>query len=190
MRGDDRAGLHEAAQFEGDRRAHHHRLPFERHRQIARPGQPMIAGPVEKFPARRVDGAQERIVLAEDQVHRTREREGDLVDDVGERRVGGQPQNLRAADVADVIGADDDVRRRASVIVGRPHADGDARQAGERFDAADDLRRPDTRVRIDRSAARNRRRAALAPLRVGQDRLDDRRIAHVARLASRQAPRA
>ena len=140
--GDDRAGLHETAHFERDRRAHHRRLPFERHREIAHPGEPMLVGPVEKFPACRVDGAEERIVLAEDQVHRAGEREGDLVDDIRQRRVRRQTQDLRAADIANVVGADDDVLRRTPVVVRRPHADDDARQAGERLDAADDLRRP------------------------------------------------
>src|SRR6185312_12953424 len=165
---------------ERDRGAHDRRLPFERHGEIARPGQPMIAGPVEKLPAGGVDRAQEGFVLTEDQVHRTREWEGDLVDDVGERRVRGQPQDLSAADVANMIGADDHIGRRTSVIVRRPDANSDARQAGERFDPPDDLRRPILAFKSlePRPEIGN---AHFGAMRVGQNGLDDGRIALVAR---------
>ena len=112
VRGDDRAGLLEAAEPQRDCGAHDRRLPFERHGQVARPLEPTVARAVEEFPARRVDGAQEGLILPEDQVDRTRKRERDLADDVGERRIGGQPKHLGPADVTDVIGADDHIRRR------------------------------------------------------------------------------
>jgi hypothetical protein len=132
-------------------------------------------------PTCRVDGAEERIVLAEDQRHRTGQREGDLVDDIGQRRVRRQAQDLRAADVADVIGADDDVLRRPAVVVRRPHADGDARQAGERLDAADDLRRP-VLAFVAIEPRREIANADFSAMNVGEDRLDDRGVAHIARL--------
>ena len=164
MRGDDRAGLPEAGQLQGDRGANDRRLPFERRGEIARPVEPVIARPLEKVRARRVDGAQERFVLAEDQVQRTGQRKGDLADDVGERaRWSSAACTSFAADVADVIGADDDVGRRTPISVGRANPNGEARQTGDRLDAADDLRRPIRGARTDRSAARNRSRAASRP---------------------------
>ena len=138
----------------------------------------MLARSLEEVLARRVDAAEERLVLAEDQGERAGQRKRDLVDDVGERRVGRQPHHLVAADVADVIGADDDVGRRAAVGVGRPDADGDARQAGDRLDAPDDLRRPVAALETI-EARREIGDAQLRPLVVGEDGLDDRGVAHI-----------
>ena len=96
MRGDDRPRLPEAGQLQGDRRANDGRLPFERRGERARPLVPMLPRPLEKVPAGRIDSAEERFILAEDQRHRPRQRKGDFIDDVGERRVGRQPHDLGA----------------------------------------------------------------------------------------------
>ena len=93
---------------------------------------------------------------------------------------------MRAADIASVVGTDHDIGRRTSVIVGWPHPDGDAGQAGERFDAPDDLRRPILAFE-QIEPRREVGDAQLGAARVGHDRLDDRRVAHVARLGLDQA---
>ena len=84
--------------------------------------------------------------------------------------------------VADVIGADDKIGRRFTVAVGWAHPDCDPRQARDWFDAPNDLRRP-----VDALEAFEIRSeigdADLAAIRVGQDRLDDRGVAHVLRLS-------
>ena len=80
-----------------------------------------------------------------------------------------------------MIGADDDVRRRAPVVVRRPDANGDARQASERFDATDDLRRPIFAFEA-LEPWRKIGNAHLGALRVGQDRLDDGGVTLVARV--------
>ena len=63
----------------------------------------------------------------------------------------------------------------------RPHTDDDARQAGERLDAADDLRRPVLAFESN-EPRREIANANLGAMSVGEDRLDDRGVAHIARL--------
>ncbi len=179
--GDNRAGLDEAGQLQGDRGANDRRLPFERGREVARPIEPVLPRPLEEVPAGGVDAGQEWFVLAEDQRQRARQGKGDLVDDVGQWRIGRQPHHLFAADVADVIGADDHVGRGTAVSMGRANPNGEARQTGDRLDAPDDLRRPIASLEPI-EARREIGHVQPRPFLVGEDGFDDRRVARIARL--------
>ena len=88
---------------------------------------------------------------------------------------------MRAADIADMVGADDGVGGSAAVVVGRAHADGDARQARHRLDAPNDLRRTESALEPV-EARREIGDATACAVDVGQDRLDDRGVAQIARL--------
>ena len=52
MRGDNRAGLLEAAKFQRDGGADDRGLPFQRNGEVARPVEPMLARPIEELAAR------------------------------------------------------------------------------------------------------------------------------------------
>src|ERR1700722_10611485 len=176
MRRDNRSRLSKAAKLERDRRAHHLHLPLVSEREIAHPTLPVVTGAVEEFARSRVDGAEERVVLAEYEVQRPVQRKRNFVDNVGKRRVGGEAQNLLPVQVADVIRADDKIGCRPTVTVGWAHPDRDPRQAGDRFDAPYDLRGPVYALEAleIRSEIGD---ADLAAIGVGQNRLDDRRVA-------------
>ena len=88
MRRHNRARLGEAAKLKRDRSAHHLNLPFVSEREVAHPTLPVVARTVEEFARRRVDRAEERIVLAEYEVDRPVQRKRNFVDNVGKRRVG------------------------------------------------------------------------------------------------------
>src|SRR3984957_11905947 len=80
-----------------------------------------------------------------------------------------------------MIGADDEIGGRTTVIMGWAHPDRDPRQAGDWFNAPDDLRWSVNSLEpleIWREIGGPHFRA----IRVGHDRLDDRRVAHVLRL--------
>src|SRR5580704_18125118 len=94
MRGHNRSRLSEAAKLERDRSAHHLNLPFVSEREVAHPTLPIVARTIEEFARRRIDRAEERIVLAEYEVHWPVQRKRNFVDNVGKRRIGRQAQNL------------------------------------------------------------------------------------------------
>ena len=110
-----------------------------------------------------------------------RQDERRLALDIGERRVGGEADMRVAVPVADVAGAERAVGDRRAVIVRRPEADGDARHAGDRLDHPHQLRRAEHAIEI-LEARREIGDATAAPFLVGQDRLDDRGVAHIGRL--------
>ena len=66
----DRAGLLVHAELERDRRADHGVLPFERHRQRARPVLPVVGGALLEIARGFGDAGADRLVDAEDQVRR------------------------------------------------------------------------------------------------------------------------
>ena len=77
-----------------------------------------------------------------------------------------------------MIAAERAVRQRLAVIAGRPHPDGDARQAGDRLDDAIKLRRPEHAAEL----AETRREIGdphFAAVAVGQDGGDDRGVADI-----------
>ena len=81
-----------------------------------------------------------------------------------------------------MIGADDKIGGRVAVIVGWAHPDRNARQAGDRFDAPNDLRRSVYAL----EALKIRSKIGdthLSAICIGQDRLDDRGVPHVLRLS-------
>ena len=113
-RGDDRAGLLERAQLQRDRGADHRVLPLERHRQGARPLPPVVARQLEQVAAAlAAPGRAAARPGPSSSVDRVVQDERRLIEHVGDRRVGRQPQHLVGGDVADVVAAAGD-RRRAT----------------------------------------------------------------------------
>ena len=81
-------------------------------------------------------------------------------------------------DVADVVAADRMLRDRLAVIVGRPQADRDARQAGDRLDDAHELGRPE-HAPVLAKARREIGDAHRGALAIRQHRRDDRGVAQI-----------
>ena len=181
MGGDDGAGLLEVAELQGDGRADDLRLAFQRDRQGAHPVEPILAGALEELARVGRHGRFERLVRPQDQRDRLDQRERRLVRDVGKRRVRRQPQRVRAACIADVVGAQRPGRAGLSVVEGRANPDPDARQARRRLDAAEDLRRVEDALEA-LEARREVGDAHRIPGLVARGGLDDRGVAQVGRL--------
>ena len=109
------------------------------------------------------------------------QRKAGLGGDVGDRRVGRQPHDGAAADVADVMRADADLADPFAVVEGRPHLDRDSRQAGDRLDAPHDLRRT-VGAAVEIEARREIDDAHLPAARIDENCLDDGGVAQVLRL--------
>src|SRR5690606_13721159 len=182
VRRDDGAGFLERTQLQRDRRADRLALPFVGNRERPHPVGPVVDRLVEEGRGDRVGRLVERLVRPEDQVQRLREHEGRLVQHIGERGVGGQPQRIGArADEADVIRAGDGMAGFA-VVVGGPHPQPDARQAGQRFDPAHDRGGPEVTAEL-LEARREVGDAQRIAVPVAQHRLDDGGVASIARAA-------
>ena len=134
-RRDDCAGLLEPAELEGDRGPDHRLLPLERHMQVPHPLAPVGGGRAQKVLTGLRHRTGQALVRPEEQGDRLLEVEPRLVEDVGERRVGGEPDGEVRADVADVVGAVGDLRGPARVAEAGADADPDA---GLAFDRAED----------------------------------------------------
>ncbi len=93
VRRDDAAGLLEVAELERDGGADDLVLPVVGDGETARPIQPIVDGAVAEFAAGRFEIALKRLVDAEDEMHRPREDEGGFALDVGQRRIGGEPDD-------------------------------------------------------------------------------------------------
>ena len=130
-------------QLQRDRGADDGFLPVVGDRQPAHPFHPIIVGAVDEIAAGLFQVAGEGFVGTKHQMQRPRQHERRLAVDQRQRRVGGQADHGRVVGIADVIAAERAVRQRLAVIAGRPHPDGDARQAGDRLDDAVELRRPE-----------------------------------------------
>ena len=178
MRGDDAAGLVEIGELERDRGADDGLLPIVGDRQPAHPFHPIIVRAFEEIAAGLLQIAGERLVRTEHQMQRPRQNERRLAVDQRQRRVRGQADDGRVVGIADVIAAERAVRQRLAVIAGRPHPDGDARQAGDRLDDAIELRRPEHAAELAK-ARREIGDPDLAAVAVGEHGRDDRGIAHV-----------
>ena len=139
MRGDDGARLLEVAQLEGDRRADDLGLELERDGERAHPIEPVFARALEELARGGVDRRLEGLVRPQDQRDRLDQRERRLVHDIGEGGIGGDAQRVGAARIADVVRPAGTRGARAPVVERRPDPDLDARQAGHRLDAAEDL---------------------------------------------------
>ena len=176
--GDDGARLLEVAQLERDGRADHLGLELQRDRQRAHPVEPVVAGALEKLARGGIDGGLEGLIGPKDQGHGLDQREWRLMRDVGERAIGGQAQRVGASGIADVVGADRARGAGTAVVEGRPDPDGDARQAGDRLDAAEDLRRIEDALEAF-EARREIGDAKGIAAGVAHGGLDDRRVAHV-----------
>ena len=183
--GDDRARLLEVAQLQRDGGADDRRLPVERNAQPAHPVEPVVARALQELARDRIDGGLERLVGPEDQCDGMRQRERGLMGDVGQRRIGRQPQDVGAAGEAHVIGADGLAIARLAVIERRPQPNGDARQSADGLDPADDLGgvKGTLKAHEARREVGDLYRVAVAVLQKG---LDDRRVAHVRRSGFRR----
>ncbi len=122
--------------------------------------------------------AGERLVGTEDEMERAREREWGFAFDQRQRRVGRQAQHRDVVVVADVVAAHRMLPKRLAVAAGRPHPDGDARQAGDRLDDAKELRRPKHAAELV-EARREVGDADRVAVPVGQVRAHDRRVAQI-----------
>src|SRR6516165_10083934 len=114
-----------------------------------------------------------------------REDERRLAVDQRERGVGGQAYDGAFGGIADVVAAERALRQRLAVVAGRTHPDGDAWQAGNRLDDAKDLRWTKNAAELTetRDEVGN---SDFAALMIGQQRRDDRGVAHIFRLILRQ----
>src|SRR5262249_5242713 len=145
------------------------------------PIQPVVDGAVAEFAAGRLEIVLELLVHPEDEMQRPRDDERRLALDVGQRRIGGEPDDDAFVEVPDVVAPDRMAGKRAAVIVRGADADRDARQAGDRLDDPDELRWPKNAPELPvagRKIGDTDRAAAL----VGEDRRYDRGIAKILRL--------
>src|SRR3954454_8114624 len=100
-----------------------------------------------EFTARAFQLALERRVSAEHHRDRAREHEGGFAVDVGERRIGREADGL-AAGVTDVVAAEGALHTALAMTRCGPEANGDARQACDRLDDANQLRRTEAASEI------------------------------------------
>src|SRR3984957_19436682 len=103
--------------------------------------EPVAASQLLEFVRCALERAAERLIGPKHQRHRSRQRKGLLLRDIGERRVGVQSQHRADALVADVVRADREIRHRFAVRLCGPYANRDSRQSGERGDAPPEWRR-------------------------------------------------
>ena len=176
-----RAGLLEVGKLERDRGADDRLLPVVGDGTAAAPSPSSSRACDRRTRGRWWRARRERLVGAEHQMDRARQDERRFVLDIGERRIGGEPDDAVADPIADVVAAGRSLRHRLAVVVGRPHANGDARQAGHRLDDANDLRRAEHAAEVLK-ARREIGDADLAAVPVGQRRDDDRGVALILRL--------
>src|SRR5271157_2962144 len=131
--------------------------------------------------ARRLQIAGERLIGAEHQMQRPGQYERRLAVDQRQWRVGGEADYRGIVGIADVIAAERTMRQRLAVIAGRPHADGDARQPGERLDDAVELRRSEHATELA-EPRREIRDLYLGAVTVSQDGGNNRAVTHILRL--------
>src|SRR5262249_8576649 len=137
---DDAAGFLEIAELERDRSADDFILPIVGNGETPGPIHPIVDGAVAEFAAGGFELGLKALIDAEYEMMRPREHEGSFALDVGQRRVGGEADDRRLVDEANMIAADGTMGERLSVIVRRAETKGDTRQPGHRFDHADELR--------------------------------------------------
>ena len=179
MGGDDAAGLLEIAELERDGRADDHVLPVIGDRQAPHPlGPVVLRARRERAAGRRGRSAGNGSSGPMHEMERPCQHEGGFAVDIGQRRIGGEPDHRVGAAEAHMVAADRFERHRDAVMAGRPHPDGDPRQAGDRLDDPHELRRAKDAVIFakPRREIRNPDRRALV---VGQDRGDDSGVAHI-----------
>ncbi len=184
MRRDDGAGLLEVAELQGDGGADDRLLPVERDTKAAHPSAPIAMRPLQEFAGDIVDRGFQRLVRSENERHRMGQGKRRLVGDVGKRRVGGQAQDVGAAAVAYVVGADRHAVGRPAVIECRPQADGHPRQATDGLDATDNLGRMEGALEAQ-EARREIGDAHRVAVRIFKHRLYDGSVAHVLRTGFR-----
>ncbi len=169
------------AELQGNGRANDVRLEFQRDREGPCPVQPILAGSFKELLRCRRHGRFERLVRSEDERDGLDERERRLVRDIGKRRVRREPQRIRAACVANMVGSLRPVRAGLSVVEGRANLDPYARQARRRFNSPENLRRVEDALK----AFETRREVGDAhrvPGLVARGGLDDCGVAQVGRL--------
>ena len=136
-RRDDRAGILECVEFQGDRRPDHRVLPFEGNGQMAHPPPPVGDRFVAEMSRDLFHRALEGFIGPEDQADVVLQEEGSLFHDRRHRHISGQPDHDRPAKVSDVIAAAGLLRGVPTVMAGRPQADPHPRIAGDPADPPD-----------------------------------------------------
>ena len=124
VRGDDAAGFLEIAELERDRGADDLVLPVVGDGETARPIHPVVDGAVAEFAAGRFEIVLKLFVHPEHQMQGPREDERRFALDIGQRRIGGEPDDGALVDIADMVAADGmlgerDARNRGSGESGR-----------------------------------------------------------------------
>ena len=181
MRSDDCAGILVVAELQRDGRADDLGLVLKRDGQRTHPVEPVILGPFQELARCQFDGRFEGFVRPQNERDRLHEAKRRLVREVGDGRIRGHAQRVSAPGEAHVVGADRPRGRLAPIVEGRPNADLDARQAGQRLNPAEDLRRiehPLVALEARREVGDRQCVARLIP----NDGLYDRRVAQVAGL--------
>ena len=178
MRGNDAAGLVEIGELQRNGGADDRLLPIVGDRQPAHPFHPVVVRAFEEIAAGFLQVAGERLVGTEHQMQRPGHHEGRLAVDHRQRRIGGQADGGAVGGIADMIAAERTIRNRLAVIVGRPHSNGDARQAGNRLDDAKDLRRPKHAAELAKAGSEIGD-LDLAAVTVGEHGAYDRAVADI-----------
>ena len=181
MRGDDAAGFLEVAELQRDRGADDLVLPVVGDGETARPVHPVVDGTVAEFAAGRFEIVLKLLVHPEHHMQGPREDERRFALDIGQRRIGGEPDDGALMDVADVVAADGMLGEGMPIIVRGAKANGDAGQAGHRFDHPDELRRPKHAAELP-VTGREIGDADGAAVAVGQNGRYHRGIAQILRL--------
>ncbi len=175
---DDRAGFLIGAELQRDRRADHRLLTVERQVEGAHPVLPIGDGAVQGGGDAGADVLVVALVGTEEEGVGPLQPEGPLVEDVGHRTVGGQPEGHVRAQIADVVRT---VRRfgPARAPVGRrAQAHADARRPAQRPDDPAEGQRP-IGAAVFRMARREVDDLDRRPVRGRQHRAQDRRVADI-----------
>ena len=121
------------------------------------------------------------LVDPEHQMQGSREDERRLTLDIGQRRIGGEPDDGALVDIANVVAADGMLGERVAIVVRRTETNGHAGQPGHRLDHPDELRRSKNAAELAIAGGKigDADGAAVA---VGQYGRDHRGIAQIFRL--------
>ena len=176
QRRDDAACLFIDAELQRDGRADDGILPVRRRREPARPAHPVIGRALQPFQRDDADPVRQAFIGAEQEADLTVQYEGAAIHDIGDRRVGRDPETGRLVQELDMIDAParDHVVLAALALGEEVHLD--ARHAFQRRDPAHHAGRAEhpALVHEARTEVGDLYRGAVLCL---QDRLDHGRVA-------------
>ena len=172
------------AELERDRGADHDLLPFERDGEAPHPFAPMVGGLVEHRRQHLGDVADERLVGAEEEVKRLLEPEAATLEEMDDRRVGGEAERLGLEQVADMVGARGPLGVGGAPVARRIDAISDSRRSGDGTDDPDEGDRPvhPPRAQEARAEVEDVDRGAVL---IGEPGDQDRRVLEIALLGRR-----